>query len=175
MNEEFGWSHATFEDWQAFQNAPSCFTFDKILDRDQLPLPDWFVPSAHGAVIPSRYYLSQRAGFNAQTYKPRGWRTLKRANGHDKGLVDHRYLTRRCGGLFSIERSQGRLRCYGSVLAHRFASTPVFTRTLEEAQYLAQLKRFPSELRWVTLLPYDDVKYTDDELVSFVTYLKLTR
>jgi hypothetical protein len=63
------------------------------------------------------------------------------------------------------------VRAFGAVLAYRFASTPVFTRTLEEAQYLSQLKQLPSDLRWVTLV--DPNKYTLDECYRFFRFEKL--
>ena len=175
MNYEFNELNASFEHWQAFSVwASGRFA---ILDRDELPLPDWFVPPAHGVVIPSRYYMSNYVGFDASIYQSRGWRPIKRVCGYEKRGTNYRYLTRPCGDLFSVERSQGRCLNYGAVLAYYFSSTPVFTRTLKEAQYLAQLKELPlsSGLRWVTLRPYS---YRWEDLESdwaYVSSTKLTR
>jgi hypothetical protein len=175
MNNEYGWVNASFEHWQAFRDWASS-DFDKILYRNQLPLPDWFVPPAHGVVIPSRYYMSKYVGFNASTYQSRGWRPIKRADGYVKERRAHRYLTRRCGSLFSVERSQEAGWGFGAALAYRFSSTPVFTLTVEEAQFLAELKQPPSSLRWVDLRPYDII-YKSDYTTNwaFVSSMKLTR
>lgn len=175
MSNPWDWTQAPIGHWQAFRNAPSTFKFDKILDRNQLPLPNWFVSPAHGVLVPSQYYLSQR-GYDPRTFQSRGWIGLKRVDGYYRNVRAHRYLSRRCGDVFSVERSwDGRVYFYGSVLAHRFASTPIFTRTLEEAQYLAQLKEPPSDLRWVTLLSRDPNTYNVHDYYHSVFSKKLTR
>lgn len=169
MSNEFAWTQAPLNDWQTFcRDAPSPFNFDAILDRSQIPLPDWFLPFARGVVIPSPYYLSEVTGFDAKTFRQRGWRPLKGVDGSFRLARRRRFLVRRCGSFFSIESSCGKS------LVHRFASTPVFGRTLEEAQYLAQLKDPPFGLHWVNWLPLDP-KYTSNDRYKFMFSSKLAR
>jgi hypothetical protein len=41
------------EDWEVFRREYSPYRFSHVLDRRELTFPDWFMPYARGAVIPS--------------------------------------------------------------------------------------------------------------------------
>jgi len=47
----------SLEDWESFRREASSYRFSEVLDRSELSLPDWFIPHARGAVVPSAEML----------------------------------------------------------------------------------------------------------------------
>jgi hypothetical protein len=73
MIYEPGHPHTTLPDWRIFLKEFSPFVIEEVIDRCQIGLPDWFVPLARGAAIPSATLLG-KAGHRDGLYRPRGWR-----------------------------------------------------------------------------------------------------
>jgi len=93
----------TLAEYEAFCKWKSPYTIERFVRRDELELPDWFVPPALGVAIvaPS---LVCKLGY-CPSCKPRGWVTSKKLDGYHKWLGERRRLVRRCGDLFSVECS----------------------------------------------------------------------
>ena len=43
----------TLSDWEAFRREFSPFRIEEVVDRNEIELPDWFLPLARGAAIPT--------------------------------------------------------------------------------------------------------------------------
>jgi hypothetical protein len=145
--------------WEAFRNqAPPNFA-EKVLDRSATRLPNWYVPLARGAMIPSSY-LMRRAGYRSGSYRARGWlRPNYKELFKDVGRI--RLIVLKCGTFWRITRDIGAWRRphqhMNFALVHIFGSTPVLTRTYQEATYLAEFcskgGRLPAGLCWVHECP----------------------
>jgi hypothetical protein len=154
-------------DWNEFCDLHSpAFTSDfspieMVLDRNAFRMPDWYLPLARGAVIPSPSFL-YRAGYRAGSRRAHGWYkphcdVLWKDIGADSLIVRGF-----CGQpLWAIARNGSPNRPHGQknmTLVHIFGSTPIFTRTYQAATYLAEFCYFngpPEELRWVAECPDD--------------------
>jgi hypothetical protein len=128
---------------------------------------------------PSQYLLN-RTGYHPGVHRPRGWKKGKRKAGQGKlynevdalikNIGKDDLIVLRCKPFWRIARDYGA--CCGPynynyfVLAHLFGSTPIVTRTLQEATYLAEFCTragpLPTELCWVRECP-DDV----DDAIDF--------
>jgi hypothetical protein len=152
----------SFSDWEKFRNWVSPRLIEKALDRSSANLPDWFVPLARGAAIPSKYLL-RRAGYG------RGWRRLPDWHKAHSGKLlfkefgEDRLVVTVGQPWCRIEREGSLMRPHFNVnltLAHRFGSTPILARNVQEAICLAEacyLRGLPPGLCWAEGCP-DDVK-----------------
>jgi hypothetical protein len=150
----------SLSDWNAFQKWTSPDLFENVLDRKSADLPDWFVPLARGAAIPSRYLL-RRAGYGLGWRRPPGWRKEGRAGELFKAYRECLIVTP-CGPFWRIEREGTLHRPHFHInmtLAHFFGSTPILAPNAEAAICLAEfcfLNGLPSGLCWAQGCP-DDV------------------
>jgi hypothetical protein len=154
----------SLSDWEAFRKEVSPHLIEKVLDRTQVQLPYWYLPLARGAAIPSSYLL-RRAGHRPGSYRARGWFKPKRPPSREevyKDFGDDRLLILRCKPFWWIARNTGPWRRphdhTNFALVHNFGSTPILTRTYQEATYLAEfcLKEGPpAGLCWVHECPDD--------------------
>jgi hypothetical protein len=151
----------SLSDWEAYRDWVSPHPFEEVLDRSKVRLPDWYLPLARGAAIPGRQLLS-RAGYRAGSRRARGW--LKR-NGQQlyKDLGSDCLIVERCGSFWRIGWDTGTLaRPHDHskfALVDLFGSTPIITRTYQEATYLAEFcfkQGHLTGLSWVHECP-DDV------------------
>jgi hypothetical protein len=150
--------------WEVFGKEASPYLIEKVLDRSQIRLPRWYLPLARGAAIPSSYLL-RRAGHRPGSYRARGWFKPKRPPSREevyKDFGDDRLLILRCKPFWWIARNTGPWRRphdhTNFALVHNFGSTPILTRTYQEATYLAEfcLKEGPpAGLCWVHECPDD--------------------
>jgi hypothetical protein len=164
----------SLSEWQAFckwhtpasaSGAPQCHAIDTVVDRSAIRLPSWYLPLARGAAIPSSYLL-RRAGYRPGGHRARGWEKPKRKAGWEEVFKDvegDRLIIVRCEPFWRITRDRGAWRRphnhMNFALAHMFGSTPILTRTYQEATYLAEFccKRGPLHpgLCWVHECPDD--------------------
>jgi hypothetical protein len=152
-------------DWEAFRNEASPYLIERVLDRSETRLPRWFLPLARGAAIASPYLLA-RAGYRPGSYRAPGWRKPKRKPSHEevfKDLGRECLIVLRCKPFWWIALntgSLGRLHDHTNfALVHIFGSTPILTRTYQEATYLAEFcfkeGPLPTGLCWVRECPDD--------------------
>ena len=147
-------------DWKSFRGQASPYLVEQVLDRNAVVLPNWFLPLARGAAIASPYLL-RRAGYRAGCHRARDWRKPTREQVF-KDLRQYRLIAIRCGNFWRIGLDVGAYRrphgYTNYALVHFFGSTPILTRTYQEATYLAELcwpKEAPSGLSWVHECPND--------------------
>jgi hypothetical protein len=160
MFRDEGHPDVSLADWSTFRSEFSPYLFEEILDRSSVGLPDWFMPLARGAAIPSLHLL-QRAGYRPGSHRARGW--LKPPKGDVwKDYGRDCLVILRAQPLWRIELnnlSLGRPHNHsGMTLVHIFGSTPIFTRNYQSATHLAEfclLKGPPPGLRWVEECPDD--------------------
>jgi|ERR1019366_9811974 hypothetical protein len=142
----------SLSEWQAFRDwhspasassgAPHCRAIDTVVDRSAIRLPSWYLPLARGAAIPSLYSLC-RAGYRPGGHRARGWRKPRRSGNREevfKDLGRDCLVVNRCKPFWRITMDRGVLsRPHPNfALVHRFGSTPILTRTYQEATYLAE-------------------------------------
>lgn len=146
-------------DWDAFQRWGSPYV--KVLDRNSVNLPDWFVPLARGVATPSRYLL-RLAGYGRGWRRPPGWR--KGPRGELTKEFNQECLIVTPGPLCRIEREGTLQRPHLRVnmtLAHEFGPTPILAGSVQVAICLAEFcilpGRLPLKLCWAEACP-DDVK-----------------
>ena len=168
MMFEEGYTIISHTDWMGFcvwhksqKDFPS-HLIDELVDRGECGcIPDWFVPLARGVAIASDALLRQ-AGHHPGMYRPRGWRELSR-DCYTRVIRDQggRWLdsvaVRRCDKheWWVIERKVADV---DEVLALRFGSTPIFTRSYQSAMRLAMhchVNGPPSDLHWIEVIPDD--------------------
>ena len=152
-------------DWDAFCKWVSPYPFEKVLDRNSANLPDWFVPLARGAAIAGPRLLHM-AGYRTGLYLAPGWvkPQVKPSREHVfKDLGRNCLIAFKCGALWRIGLDVGALsrpHNYANfALVHLFGSTPILTRTYQEATYLAEFcykAGHNTSLWWVHECP-DDV------------------
>jgi len=152
MQNQFSPKAVPLEQCEAFCDWKSPRTIERFVRRDQLPLPTWFVPSAHGGAIVAPSFLS-KLGYCPSCFIPRGWQPRTKLDGYIKWLRSGRRLVRRCDDLFSVECSLSKTLLRGGVLIWQVGAIPVFTSTPQEAMFLLQLEVLPSDFRWVELCP----------------------
>jgi hypothetical protein len=159
MFSEEGHPDVALSDWETFRREFSPYLVEEVVDRTEIELPEWYVPLARGAAVPSSFLL-QRAGYRAGSHRARGWckphyDLLWKDIGPDSLVVR--------GGkpLWQIERngSPGRPHNHpNKALVHVFGSTPILTRNYQSATFLAEfcyLNGPPPGLRWVDECPDD--------------------
>lgn len=160
MFNEPGHPDVSLADWNIFRNQFSPFLFSEVIDRRKVKLPEWFLPLARGAALPSDYLLS-RAGYAKGKHCPRGWKQSERGV-YRKSFDFGTALVRKCGNqrLWSVERFRAARKYTESdrVLAFLFGSTPVLARKHQAAMYLAEWifeNDLPSGLNWADTCPDD--------------------
>jgi hypothetical protein len=136
------------KDWEAFRREYSPARFSQVLDRGAVNLPDWFLPSARGAVVPGGALLRD---LSQHRNRPAYWHKLRpeifRANVGALHLTVNRF-----GNLWAILGwGKG-----PEALTFHCGSTPVLLCSHREAMWLSQ---YPyTELdnwgyRWTPILP----------------------
>ena len=164
----------TLRECEAFCKWKSPYTIEQFVIRDELQLPDWFVPRAHGAAIVAPGLVC-RLGFSPSCFQPRGWLPRTKLDGYEKFLRHRRRLVRKCGELFSVECSLSRTIAYGGVLVWHLGAMPVFTHTPQEAMFLSQLEELPSHFRWVELCPWTDIATQFERVTSLSLHPRQTQ
>jgi hypothetical protein len=157
----------SLSDWDCFSNEVSPFLIEKVLDRSETRLPNWCLPLARGAAIPSSYLL-RGTGYSTGCCRARGW-FKRRGDVLFKDLGRDCLIVQRCKPFWRIARDVGAVaRPHDHpnfALVHIFGSTPIITRTYQEATYLAEFcsKKgpLPAGLCWVHECP-DDINGTID-------------
>lgn len=145
----------TLAECEAFCKWKSSYIIEGFVRRAQLQLPDWFVPTAYGVAILAPSFVC-KLGYCPSCFTPRGWPTRTKLDGYEKWTRNGRSLVRRCGDLFSVERSLSKVNLHGGVLVCGLKSIPVFTHTAQEAMFLLHLDKVPSDFHWVELCPWAD-------------------
>jgi hypothetical protein len=147
-------------DWSSFRRGASPCLVEQVLDRNAIILPNWYLPLARGAAVASPYLL-RRAGYRAGRHRARDWRKPTREELF-KDLRTYCLIAIKCGNFWRIALDVNAYRrphgYTNYALAHFFGSTPMLTRTYQEATYLAELcwpNEPPSGLCWVSECPDD--------------------
>jgi hypothetical protein len=152
--------NVSLSDWKEYCGWSSPHPFERVVDRSEARLPDWYLPLARGAAIPGRQLLS-RAGYRAGSHRARGW---FKPNGEElyKDLGSDCLIVQRSGPFWRIGRDTGALgrphNHWHFALIDLFGSTPIITRTYQEATYLAEFcfkEGHLTGLRWVHECPDD--------------------
>ena len=120
-----------------FEAAPRLF--DAIIDRAQTEMPNWYLPSADGALIAGEDMLDA-VGHRSGVRHPAGW--SRGISGFKKTARDGTTVlwVQQCGNFWIIERS---LLLYGGymkdeTLVFVSGSRPIWTRTRQAAMQLAE-------------------------------------
>jgi hypothetical protein len=148
-------------DWKAFCKNVSPYLIEQVLDRDTARLPYWYLPLARGAALPSPRLL-RLAGYRPGSHRARGW---FKPNNEElyKDLGRNCLIVRSCKPFWWIAVNTGALsrphNHSNFALIHIFGSTPILTRTYQEATYLAEFcwkeGPVPTGLCWVHECPDD--------------------
>jgi hypothetical protein len=153
----------SLSDWEAFRNGVSPYLIEKVLDRSAARLPWWYLPLARGAAIASPHLL-RRAGYRPGSRRARGWSEPKRGAGCEevfKDLGEDCLIVVSCKPFWWIALNTGTLARphdhSNFALVHNFGSTPILTRTYQEATYLAEFcfEQGSAGLCWVHECPDD--------------------
>jgi hypothetical protein len=155
---EVGHADIPLSEWEAFRAAPPRDLIAEVIDRSNTEVPDYCVPLARGVAVASDALL-ERAGYCPGRSRPRRWDPLRSDfsrgwNGVtqvSEGRLGGLLYTRRYGGLWNVEWArQGML---PQILVFRFGSTPIVTRTCDEAMLLGELclSSPPDGLCWVSV------------------------
>ncbi len=150
----------SLSDWEAFQKWVSPYPMERVVNRSDIALPDWYGPLARGAAFPSSSLL-RVAGYRPGAHRPRGW--LKAKEEVFKDLGRKCLIVQSCKPFWRIGFDPGTLsrphNHSNFALVHIFGSTPIITHTYQEATYLAEFcfKEGPllTGLRWVQECPDD--------------------
>jgi hypothetical protein len=143
--------NVSLSDWQQFRQQ--FLLIDRIIERNEARLPEWFLPLARGGAFPSKGLLRQ-IGYHRGMKRPHGWGET--SNGFYRTLidVDTRLIVRQSEDLdlWSVERWSFKRRSeVDEVLVFRFGATPIFTKDPVAAMLLARhchLKGPPPGLSW---------------------------
>ena len=154
----------SLSDWRTFSNEVSPFVIEEVIDRSIAHMPSWFLPLARGAAVPSSYLL-RSAGYRPGAYRARGWKKCKPRPDREqelfKDLGRDCLIVTRCKPFWRITMDRGVLsRPHNHpnfALVHMFGSTPILTRTYQEATYLAEhcYEKGSPGLWWVHECPDD--------------------
>jgi hypothetical protein len=167
--------NVSLSDWKAFCNWASPCPFEKVLDRSDIALPYWYLPLARGAAFPSSNLLC-RAGYRPGAHRARGW--FKPSSEELwKDLGRNSLVVQKCGQFWRIGWDNGTLaRPHNHsyfALVHHFGSTPIVTRTYQEATHLAEFcfedNSLSAGLCWVHECPDamdDAVEYAHRRLIN---------
>jgi hypothetical protein len=126
--------------WDAFRRWVSPYPMEKVVNRSDIALPHWYLPLARGAAFPSSNLLC-RAGYRPGAHRARGWFKPSSEELY-KDLGRNSLVVQKCGHFWRIGWDTGTLarphdHSYFA-LVHNFGSTPIITRTYQEATYLAE-------------------------------------
>ena len=144
------------KDWQQFCHHLSPY-FSQAISRDQIDLPYWLAPLARGVIVAS-HLLLRRTGFKRRNPPACKWKCV-RPGVYQATVGETRLRVQRmnCGKLWIIFRWIRNRDMYSNqiseTLVHRFGSTPLLVRDLNEARHLSTWFETNSpiaELRWVT-------------------------
>jgi hypothetical protein len=161
MFRDQGHPDITLPDWETFRKEFSPYLVEQVLDRGAAGLPSWFLPLARGAAIASPYLL-HRAGYRPGSHRARAWfkpnreEVCKDLGRHCLTVLRVRSLWRICwaaGNELSRPHNHALI-----TLVHIFGSTPILTRSYQEATYLCEFcyeDGPPPGLRWVEECPDD--------------------
>jgi len=160
---QFGHPDVPLRDWNAFRAGFSPFYLDEVINRDEVHLPEWFMPLARGVATPSDALL-RRVGH----WDVRGW--FETDPGVFRLYLGGYYLqVRQCGNqnLWAVEKlDNGPRPSVDEVLVFCSGGTPIFTRTPTPAMQLAMhcnFSRPPYALRWIK--SPDDFEGFDDLVI----------
>ena len=152
--------NVTLSDWETFVKSYSPFVIDRVIDRHEAHLPEWFVPLARGAAIPSEELLRQ-VGHRHGKHRPHGWRETDTDYFLYPLTLNSSLLVREIDdtNLWTIERLQaGRRYEVDDVLVFVFGWTPILARSYQSAMRLAMHCRMnwrPGGLIWIKGIPTD--------------------
>jgi hypothetical protein len=143
--------NALMPSWPRFVRNPPTEFISQIVERSQADLPNSFLGWAPGAAIASDDLL-RRAGYHPGARRPTGWVPGKEPDVFTKERYVYDYLlVRGAGEFWTVERNAD------EALAFEFGPTPIFTRTVEAAMYLAEYCRYGYRprpgLRWAVASP----------------------
>jgi hypothetical protein len=127
-------------DWREFSRWVVPDPAEKILNREEIKFPSWFLQLARGALIPSSRLLSQ-AGHVSGSRQPPGWDKVGHVYTRSIAVWEMDILVvRKFGEWWAVERwAEGRRWQHSDeVLVHYFGWTPVLAPTREAAMRLAQ-------------------------------------
>jgi hypothetical protein len=151
--------NVSLADWNGYQRlAP--YPLEKVVNRSDISMPDWYLPLARGVAFPSSTLL-RMAGYRPGSHRARGWLRAKDEVFRDLGREC--LIVQSCKPFWRIGFDPGTLsrphNHSNFALVHYFGSTPIVTRTYQEATYLADFcfKKCPSTsgLCWVHECPGD--------------------
>ena len=150
----------SLSDWECFRNEVSPYLIEKVLERIQTRLPNWYLPLARGAAIASSSLL-RRAGYSAGSDGALGW-SNPRGDEPFKDLGRNCLIVQQCKPFWRIALDTSAFQAHGHsyfALVHIFGSTPIITRTYQEAMCLAEFcvktGTVPTGLCWVHECPGD--------------------
>jgi hypothetical protein len=156
MHNDVGLPNVPLSEWRAFCNERLPRLIDRVVDRNEARLPEWFAPLARGAAIASDTLLYE-AGHRRGLRRPRGWREtspdyfVRDIGWNSLLLVRESDET----GLWTIERlSEARQSEVDEVLVFEFGWTPIFTPSSQSAMRLAMYcheNEPPRGLRWIKM------------------------
>jgi hypothetical protein len=142
-------------DWEKFRKGFSLSLMEEVISRREIGLPLWYMPLARGGAIASKH-LMRRTGYRPGSRRARGW---FKPNGEEvcKDLGAHCLVVLRAGRLwrscFAPGNESSRPHDHALItLVHTFGSTPILTRTYQEATHLTEFCYWngaPAGLRWV--------------------------
>jgi hypothetical protein len=147
---EVGHKDIPLSDYEAFRAAPPPELIERVIDRRETGLLGSFVPNARGVALASSLLLriAKIRGSHSNSLKCAGPDFVRRD--WDGTCLD----TERFGDLWTVEWLTW---VSPQVLVHRIGSTPIVTRTSEEALQLAELCASdpPRGLCWIAKMPPD--------------------
>jgi hypothetical protein len=121
--------NAVLKDLPAFLKDPSPLIAE-VVERSNTELPEHYVPWSPAIVLASDELL-RLANYRAGSRRPPGW-CPGQPDVFTKVVNRNRLLVRGCGKFWTVERE------LDEVLAFKFGSMPIFTRTPEAAMRLAE-------------------------------------
>ena len=118
-----------------FEAAPRLF--DRIIDRAQTEMPNWYLPSADGALVAGEDMLDA-VGHRSGVRHPAGW--SRGISGFKKTARDGTTVlwVQQCGNFWIIERSLLLHDGYMKDETLVSGSRPIWTRTRQAAMQLAE-------------------------------------
>jgi hypothetical protein len=140
----------SYRQWKTMSGWPSII--DQVIDRSELPLEPWFVPTAPAVAIASDAWL-RRTGYNVGSQPHPDWFAVDERHDWRRSISGSMLMVREGLGQWSVERTNGPGTAV--VLALRFGSLPFFTGSSRSAIWLADhcQNELPHELCWVRQRP----------------------
>jgi hypothetical protein len=139
----------SYRQWKAMSGWPSII--DQVIDRSELPLEPWFVPTAPAVAIASDAWL-RRTGYSIGSEPHPGWFAVDEMHDWWRSISGSMLRVREGLGQWSVERTNAGT---AVILALRFGSLPFFTRSAQSAMWLADRcdNELHHELCWVRQRP----------------------